>query len=341
VGLNRDSGSASLGVSAHPAGIVRGFRRSARWSLFLFGVALLPASFLAAPFRAAQIFPLLPLSLADQTSTILNISILVFREGLECVLVLAAVVAGVHGPAQKDFRRPVALGVALGFVATLITWRIAVGVLDGLESRISALALQAATGLLAILVLLLVMNWFFHRTYWTGWISLQNSWKKDLLDQRRRDGSERRVFWGLALLGLTCFYREGFEVVLFLQGYRLRFGGLPVLLGTLAGAIFTALVAVVTFVLHRRLPYRKMLVVTGVMLAFVLLVMVGEQAQEMQLAGWLPKTTIPVLLGVFPAWAGAWFSLFPTAETLAAQFIAAALVLGSYMSATSSQNPSR
>ncbi len=33
---------------------------------------------------------------------------------------------------------------------------------------------QAASGLLAILVLLVVMNWFFHRLYWTGWISLDN-----------------------------------------------------------------------------------------------------------------------------------------------------------------------
>jgi high-affinity iron transporter len=35
-----------------------------------------------------------------------------------------------------------------------------------------------------------------------------------------------------------------------------------------------------------------MLVFTGVLLAFVLLVMVGEQTQEMQLAGWLPTTEI-------------------------------------------------
>jgi len=74
-----------------------------------------------------------------------------------------------------------------------------------------------------------------------------------------------------------------------------------------------------------------MLVFTGAMLGAVLLVMVGEQAQEMQLAHWLPTTVIPSLAHMIPGWMGLWFSLFPTVETLAAQVIAAMLVLGSYL----------
>jgi high-affinity iron transporter len=73
-----------------------------------------------------------------------------------------------------------------------------------------------------------------------------------------------------------------------------------------------------------------MLVLTGVLLGVVLLVMVGEQAQEMQLAHWLPTTPISALQGVIPGWMGLWFAIFPTVETLAAQAIAATLVLGSY-----------
>jgi high-affinity iron transporter len=73
-----------------------------------------------------------------------------------------------------------------------------------------------------------------------------------------------------------------------------------------------------------------MLVLTGVMLGAVLLVMVGEEAQEMQLAHWLPTTTIHVLPSLFPAWAGLWFSVFPTVETLTAQLLAAVLVIASY-----------
>ena len=68
-------------------------------------------------------------------------------------------------------------------------------------------------------------------------------------------------------------------------------------------------VAVLTFVVHRRLPYKKMLVLTGVMLGAVLLVMVGEQAQEMQQAGWLSETRFHLAM---PDWLNLWFGVFPT-----------------------------
>src|ERR1017187_6342984 len=98
-------------------------------------------------------------------------------------------------------------------------------------------------------------------------------------------------------------------------------GGTAVLGGALLGLFFSGLVAVLTFVAHRRLPYRKMLILTGIMLGVVLLVMVGEQAQEMQLAHWIPTTPIGWLTNAVPAWMGLWFSIFPTVETLAAQLI--------------------
>jgi len=108
-----------------------------------------------------------------------------------------------------------------------------------------------------------------------------------------------------------------------------------VFFGVLIGMLSSAIIAVVTFVAHRRLPYRKMLILTGIMLGGVLLVMVGEQAQEMQMAHWLPRTDLPALVGIVPPWIGVWFSVFPAFETLAAQCIAAVLVLGSYFAARS------
>jgi high-affinity iron transporter len=146
----------------------------------------------------------------------------------------------------------------------------------------------------------------------------------------REPKSSTRVWWGLALLGFSSLYREGFEIVLFLQSYRLRLGTTPVIYGVAIGLVLVATVGALTFIAHRRLPYRRMLVMTGVMLGLVMLVMVGEQAQEMQLARWLPTTPIGFLQGAIPSWMGLWFAVFPTAETLGAQLIAAALVVGSY-----------
>ncbi|MEA3187529.1 MAG: high-affinity iron transporter [Chthoniobacter sp.] len=267
------------------------------------------------------------------SSAFLSIAVLVFREGLECILVLSAIMASMIGR-ESAHRRPVIAGAGVGFGATVITWFVAVGILSSLTESVSALNLQAATGLLAVVVLLVVMNWFFHKVYWGGWICLHNRQKKKLLqDAGQQLITTRRLVLGLLLLGFTSFYREGFEVVLFLQSYRLKLGENVVLLGALFGAVLTGIVAILTFVAHRRLPYRRMLVLTGIMLGAVLLVMVGEQAQEMQLAHWIPTTTLPILEKFVPGWAGLWFGFSPTIETLAAQAVAAALVIGCYFAA--------
>src|SRR6184192_122144 len=267
------------------------------------------------------------------TVAFLDIGVLVFREGLECILVLAAITASMTGK-KRMYRRPIAAGAGMAFGATLITWLIAVRIVSSLSDNIPALDLQAATGLLAVIVLLVIMNWFFHKIYWGGWIRAHNRRRKNLLADASVDEISRpKLWWGLVLLGFTSLYREGFEVVLFLQSYHLRLGGGVVLKGALLGLVLTGIVAVLTFILQRRLPYRKMLITTGILLGVVLLVMVGEQAQEMQLAHWISTTQISQLANVIPPWMGMWFAVFPTVETLVAQLIAAVLVIGSYYAA--------
>jgi high-affinity iron transporter len=268
---------------------------------------------------------------ASRLAASLDIAVLVFREGLESILVLAAITAGLSrktGP--TDHSVPIFLGASGGFLATLLTWFLVRGIVEDISVKISYLALQAITGLVAVIVLLIVMNWFFHKVYWGGWIIVHNRRKKELLESSAIGTSPTFLYWGLVLLGLSSVYREGFEVVLFLQSYYLKLGGMTVLYGSLVGLVLTLIVAVITFWAHRRMPYRKMLIFTGIMLGFVLLVMVGEEAFEMQQAGWLSTTPIHSLEGLIPDWAGVWFSLFPTVETIVAQVIAAALVVGSY-----------
>ncbi|WP_249021629.1 hypothetical protein [Conexibacter sp. S30A1] len=59
----------------------------------------------------------------------------------------------------------------------------------------------------------------------------------------------------------------------------------------------------------------------------MLFVMVGEEVQEMQLAGWIGGTTT----GHWPGWLGQWFSLSANVQTVAAQAGAVATALGSYL----------
>jgi len=267
------------------------------------------------------------------TVAFLDIGVLVFREGLECILVLAAITASMTGK-KRIYRRPIAAGAGMAFGATLITWLIAVRIVSSLSDNIPALDLQAATGLLAVIVLLVIMNWFFHKIYWGGWIRAHNRRRKNLLADASVDEISRpQLWWGLVLLGFTSLYREGFEVVLFLQSYHLRLGSGVVLKGALLGLVLTGIVAVLTFILQRRLPYRKMLITTGILLGVVLLVMVGEQAQEMQLAHWISTTEISSVKKYMPPWMGLWLAVFPTVETIIAQLIAGVLVVGSYYAA--------
>jgi high-affinity iron transporter len=261
----------------------------------------------------------------SRTTAVINSGILVFREGLETILVLAAITASFLG-GNKAYRKPVAIGGGLALMAGVGTWFVAIWFI-GIFGN-DGLSVQAATGIPAIIVLLLVMNWFFHRVYWTGWISHHHKRRRRLLSSTG-ETSVRSMMLGLGLLGFTSVYREAFEIVIFLQNLRVTFGSSVVLEGVTLGVLFTGAVGVLTFGLHQRLPYKRLLIITGLMLLVVLWVMVGEEINEMQLAGWIGTTNITWLH--IPGWAGTWFSVFGNVETFVAQFAAVGVVVGSYV----------
>ncbi len=258
---------------------------------------------------------------------VVNSAVIVFREGLEAILIFAAVTASMLG-AQRRLRKPVAAGAVVAFGATVATWFLAQAIL----ARFSAYGpeLMAITGLIAIAVLLVIMNWFFHKVYWTQWIGKRNDQRRRALARSAEGGFLAGQGLALVLLGFSSVYREGFEVVLFLQTLQLQAGTSTVLEGVGIGLAATLAVGVVTFFLQQKLPYRRMLVVTGVLLGAVLVVMVGGSARALQDVGWIPTT--PLGVG-FPGWLARWFEVVPTFETLSAQLLAAILVVGSYFAA--------
>jgi high-affinity iron transporter len=258
-------------------------------------------------------------------TSIVNGSIIVFREGLEATLIFAAITASFLG-ARQGYRKPVLIGVGAAFGATVITWFLMTTVVKSLP--LSDNALLALTGLIAVAVLLVIMNWFFHKIYWTDHIKELNSKKRGLVNDS--ESGERMRYWGFVALGFTSVYREGFEVVLFLQNLNLVAGGRAVFFGTLLGLGLTAVVGFLTFFLHHKLPYKKMLVLTGVLLGVVLVVMIGGSARTLQDLHILGNTPLPMQ---FPAWWARWFELVPTYQTVAVQLCAALFVVGSYYAA--------
>src|SRR3954467_5259116 len=295
---------------------------SNRTRLAWWGAAALIVSGLVYLMATAKTGPVDPTEVRGQqshTTVVFNSAIIVFREGLEAILIFAAVTASMVG-ANARHRKPVTGGALAAFGAAVVTWFLVQALLDaasGLGPR-----LEAITGFIRIPVPLVVLNWFVHKVYWSEWIGRHHRQRRRLL---ARTGIAATA--GLVALGFTSVYREGFEVVLFLQSLRLPAGSSTVLEGVAIGLAGTAVVGALTFWLHHKLPYRRMLVLTGVLVGFVLVVMIGGPALPFQELGGLPSHETPFTL---PGWMGAWFEMYSTWETLAAQLLAALFVVGSY-----------
>jgi high-affinity iron transporter len=263
----------------------------------------------------------------SRASVITNSAIIVFREGLEAVLILAALMASMVG-AQRGLRRPLMLGVAGALAASVVTWIVAQTVLGSLAGW--GEKLEAVVSLVAIAVLLLILNWFYHRVYWQENLSDLHKRKKRILAGASIGVLSAQAI-GLIALGFSSVYREGFETVLFLQAMSLEAGPWTVLQGVAVGFAGVLAVFGLVIALERRLPHKKMLIATGVLITGVLAVLVGHTVQTTQVVGWVPVTPVEGL--TLPYWAGTWFGLFPTWEGLVAQAAAVAFVVGSYLAA--------
>jgi high-affinity iron transporter len=264
-------------------------------------------------------------------TVVADAAVIVFREGLEAVLILAAITASFMGE-RRRLRRPVLLGALAGLAATAITYALAQALIDALGD--GGLRLQAITGLIAIAVLLLVTNWFFHRIYWSEWLGRFHK-RRRVLERIDRTGFLSGELVGFVLLGLTSVYREGFETVLFLQNLQVSAGSRATALGIAIGLAGTLAVGFVTFKLERKLPYKKMLIATGVLIGLVLGVMVGTTVHSLQGLGWIPSTPTPFDLR---QWWGQWLGVYATWESIGAQLAALSVVYGSYALARNLQH---
>jgi FTR1 family protein len=248
-----------------------------------------------------------------------NPAVVVIREGVEAVLIVAALTASFRSPADRRLRLALWSGVAVAGLASVVTWTVAASLLTSL--RFFGQALDAVVSLVSVAILLLITNWFFHRVYWTGWVSGFHGRKRHWLD------AETGQLAGMVILGFTSTYREGFETVLFLQTLALQGASGSIGLGLVLGLVVVSLVGLLVLGLQLRLPHRKMLVATGLLISLVLVVMVGNTVLLLQRLSWIPVHPLPVAP---PAWTGLWLGVHGTVEGLLAQAAAAIFVFGSY-----------
>jgi high-affinity iron transporter len=248
---------------------------------------------------------------------------IVGREGLEAVVILAALLAGLRGERHAPTRKGIWLGAWLAIVVTIITFWLSRTVIQSL-SRFGE-KLEAVVSILAVIILLIVTNWVFHRFYWTGW----NAKLRSLSKAAQNVQSSRWESLALLGVGFLTVYREGFETALFLQSLLLE-GNIPaVAIGGGAALGCIALVGLLTFKFGLKLPYRKLLVLTGILVVTIMVSFIGQTVRLFQTVGWISVHPIPNIQ--FPDWAGLWLGLYPSWEGLCIPPLALVYVGGAWL----------
>ena len=230
----------------------------------------------------------------------LSAFVILLREGLEAILVLAAILR-LAGQGRASGCLPY---VHAGWVAALvlggITWFVAsyVIAISGSTREVT----EGVTALVAAAVLLYVGFWMHDKAYAERW--------QTFLQGQLRDALSSRTMWALALVSFLAVYREAFETVLFYQALWVQAAPnhLPLLGGFVSAAASLAVLGWLIFRGSVRLPLGLFFGATSWLLALLAVVFVGKGIAALQEAGTLPLDpvnfpSIPAL-GLYANWQG-------------------------------------
>ena len=252
------------------------------------------------------------------TAAVISAALIVVREGIEAVVILAALLAGLRGSEDAQIRKRIGAGAWLALATSAGLFIASRSLLRGL-SRYGE-TLESVISVLAVIILLMVSNWVFHKYYWTGW----NAKLRDLSREAQKQRTPLTETLALVGVGFMTIFREGFETTLFMQSLILEAGMPSVLIGLSIGAALIAAMGFTVFLIGAKMPYRKMLVFTGGLVIFVLFTFVGSTVRLFQTVGWLPVNPIPGLQ--LPPWTGLWLGLYPTWEGVLIPFASLAYI---------------
>ncbi|HET9333049.1 MAG TPA: FTR1 family protein [Gemmatimonadota bacterium] len=237
-----------------------------------------------------------------------NAFAIIFREGLEAVLLVGAMLAYL-GRMERGRRhqRQIFAGVAAGILASLATWVVAAKLIP--VSGASREMVEGVTALVAVSVLLYVSHWLFQKTYIHDW--------KAYLEEHMGRAVTRGSALAMAGLAFAAVYREGFETVLFYQALMFDAGPAAVLAGFAPGILVISAIGYGIVKMGLRLPLKRVFAITGAVLLYLAFVFLGKGIYNLQEAGLFAPTPLPgvpdheVLRQLF--------GLYPLAQTLLAQ----------------------
>ena len=249
-----------------------------------------------------------------------NAFVILFREGLEAVLLIGALLAYLGAVrAERRYHRRVWIGVGLGVLASFATFVLALTIIP--VTGASRELIEGITALVAVAVLLYVSNWLFQKTYIHDW----KAYLKDRLGRAVDNGSG----WAMAGLAFAAVFREGFETVLFYQALLFDAGTLPVIAGFAPAALLVVAIGFGIVKLGLKLPLKRVFAITNGVLLYLAFVFIGKGIYNLQEAGafsprpiqWLPDSELLRQA----------IGFYPLAETLLAQTAFLALLTGTYL----------
>ncbi|ELQ11951.1 cytochrome c/FTR1 family iron permease [Pseudomonas syringae] len=209
--------------------------------------------------------------------------LILLREGLEAILVLAAILAFLRNTGQQSAVRSVNIGWGLALLAGLATWALAAYVID--VSGAQRELLEGATALFASVMVLWLGVWMHDRRHAAAW--------QDYVKSSLVGGGGR---FGFAVLAFFSVYRELFEVILFYETLWLQAGPAghdAVLAG---GATALVLLVGLAWVILRgsaKLPLSLFFGINAALLCALSVVFAGHGVKALQEAGIFGTRPVP------------------------------------------------
>ncbi|WP_248769357.1 cytochrome c/FTR1 family iron permease [Pseudomonas sp. MWU12-2345] len=241
----------------------------------------------------------------SQSLSFISGLLILLREGLEAILVLAAVLAFLRNTGQQSAVRSVHVGWGLALVAGLLTWAAAAYLID--VSGAQRELLEGFTALFASVMVLWLGVWMHDRRHAAAW--------QDYIKSSLVSGGGR---FGFALLAFFSVYRELFEVILFYETLWLQAGPAghnAVLAG--AGTALVLLIGLAWVILRgsAKLPLALFFGINAGLLCALSVVFAGHGVKALQEAGIFG--TRPVAFFEFD-----WLGIHADAYSLGAQALA-------------------
>ena len=238
---------------------------------------------------------------------------IIFREGLESVLILGAIVTYLEASRNIKFKKYVHYGIVLAIGATAVTWFIASYVIE--ISGVNRELIEAVAALSATAILFYVSFWILNKIEHKRWMEFV----KAKVFQASTTGGVM-VF---VLLSFFTVYREGFETVLFYQamfGFA-KYMELWVGLGFILGIVSLLAIYYGFRKLGKRLPLRVLFGLTMGIGAYLSIAFLGNAIREFQVLDYVPYTS---MLGIIPRLdinVATMTGIYPTLETTIGQIV--------------------